>query len=51
MLCVEWPILHDCVLQKRRNEVKRKKLEAGNATADAVLQAIEQEHFDDLFQL
>lgn len=51
MLNVEWPILHESILQKRRNEIKKKKLDIGNAAANAVLEAMEREHFDDLFSV
>ncbi len=47
MLRFEWPTLHECVLQKRRNEIKKRKSGAGQATAEAVPQTIEQEHFDE----
>lgn len=39
MLLVEWPTLHECILQKRRNEIKKKRHDVDNTTAVIVQQA------------
>jgi hypothetical protein len=47
-LNLEWPTLHESILQKRRNEVKKRRSSAGNMeSAESVPQATEEEHLDD----
>ncbi|CAF1549434.1 unnamed protein product, partial [Adineta steineri] len=47
MLQSEWSTLHECILQKRRNELKRKKRSAGYITVQPAPQVALQNSFDD----
>lgn len=48
MLTIEWPTLHECVLQKRRNENKKKKNNPSNTVAGEIaVQTSEQEQYDE----
>lgn len=47
MLRHEWPTLHESILQKRRNEIKKKKSGYGNTTIAIVSQATVDEQFDE----
>ncbi|CAF1032580.1 unnamed protein product [Adineta steineri] len=47
MLQSEWSTLHESILQKRRNELKKKKSSAGNVTVQPAPQVVLQNSFDD----
>jgi hypothetical protein len=47
MFDVEWPILHESILQKRRNEVRTRKSSAGNTNSTESVQQPTEEHFDE----
>lgn len=46
MLSVEWPTLHECILQKRRNEMKKNKKDVANTSTVTISQATAEEHCD-----
>lgn len=47
MFDVEWPTLHESILQKRRNEVRTRKSSAGNTNSTESVQQPTEEHFDE----
>ncbi|CAF0988140.1 unnamed protein product [Adineta steineri] len=44
----EWATLHECILQKRRNELKQKRRSANNVTVQPVPQVALQDDSDDV---
>ena len=46
MLNSEWSTLHECILQKRRNEQKPSKTNAGNVSVVAIPQVPEEDDFN-----
>jgi hypothetical protein len=47
MLNSEWSTLHECILQKRRNEWRNAKKDADNVPIVAAPQAQEQDDFNE----
>jgi hypothetical protein len=47
MLGEEWPTLHKCILQKRRNEIRTRKSSAGNTNSTESVPQQTEEHFDE----
>ncbi len=47
MMDSEWSTLHECILQKRRNEQKPSKTNAGNILIVAAPQGSEQDDFNE----
>ncbi|CAF1097180.1 unnamed protein product [Adineta steineri] len=47
MLRSEWSILHECILQKRRNELKKKRSSTGNVTVQSASQVALHDDFDE----
>jgi hypothetical protein len=47
MLNSEWTTLHECILQKRRNELKNAKKDAGNVSIALAPQVDEPDNFNE----